>query len=54
MNVNNQSTSNLKQVKIQMPITALSAFTKSMDELVTMYPKNEDEKTERDDYEIKD
>ena len=38
MNANNQSSSNLKQVKIQMPITALESIANSINELYKMYP----------------
>ena len=38
MNVNNQTTSTLKQMKIQMPISALNAFTKCVNELNLIYP----------------
>lgn len=38
MNANNQTTSGLKQIKIQMPIASLESFTRSVDELYKMYP----------------
>ena len=53
MNVNNQSSSSLKQVKIQMPISALNILTKCINELVTMYPKDGEDKMDYFDYEIK-
>ena len=41
MNANNQSSANLKQVKIQMPIFALESFASSINELYKMYPTQE-------------
>ena len=38
MNANNQTSSSLKQIKIQMPIATLEFFTRAMDELYKMYP----------------
>ena len=47
MNTNNQSTQNLKQIRLQVPITNLEPFTTSMKELVDMYPK--EKKVEKKD-----
>ena len=41
MNANNQTSTNLKQVKIQMPIAALESFASSINELYKMYPAQE-------------
>ena len=46
MNANNQVSSNLKQIRLQFPITALDAFAKAIDELHKMYPN--DNKNKKD------
>ena len=46
MNVNNQSTTSVKQLRLQVPITHLDMFTNSLQELKDMYPKD---KKENDD-----
>ena len=38
MNANNQKSSSLKQLKIQMPMASLESFATSVDELYKMYP----------------
>ena len=48
MNVNNQTSLNLKQVKLQAPITSLEYFAKSVNELVKMYPTMEKEEDKSD------
>ena len=41
MNANNQTSSNLKQIKLQMPIGSLESFVSSINELYKMYPTQE-------------
>ena len=38
MNANNQTSTSLKQIKLQMPIFALETFASSIKELYKMYP----------------
>ena len=43
MNANNQSSSSLKQIRLQIPITNLEMLTKAMNELYEMYPTEKKE-----------
>ena len=38
MNFNNQSSANLKQLRLQVPTTYLNSFTEAMIQLREMYP----------------
>lgn len=48
MNVNNQMTPNMKQLRFQMPVTCLKSFANSVNELMNMYPFPEAKKDEED------
>ena len=41
MNVNNQSSTSLKQIRLQVPIGNLDSFTDSLQQLREMYPKDQ-------------
>ena len=47
MNVNNQSSTNLKQIRLQIPIPILESFANSLNELHKMYPAQEEANDEK-------
>ena len=49
MNANSQSSSSLKQLRLQIPTTSLEAFATSINELVEMYPFNKENQDEQDE-----
>lgn len=44
MNMNNQLSSNLKQLRFQLPAQLLKPLAKAINELVEMYPFEEEKK----------
>ena len=43
MNANNQSSQSLKQIRLQIPVPSMKPFTNTMNELVDMYPEEQEE-----------
>ena len=48
MNANNQTTTSVKQIRLQVPITNLEPFAKSINELNEMYPQEKKKNEEKE------
>ena len=49
MNMTNQTTSSLMQIRLQIPIQYLKTFANALNELVEMYPFEEEEEEKEEE-----